>query len=361
VIHFSRIMTRRFLSLCLLAAAGGLAVFAVRAADATNPAPDFKEVYDLLRANLPGATDAALNRAAVAGLLSQFPGQVTLVGGGSGGGAESLAGGTALVRSVVIESNVADLRISRVVAGLPGELAAASRALIQSNKVAGVILDLRFAGGEDYGAAREAAGFLTDKASPRPLVILVNGKTQGAAETLAATLRAAEAGLVIGSQTAGGAMTFKEFPLKDGERLLVAVAPPKTDAHAAPADGLKPDIAVAVNSEDERAFWQNPYVSPASGTNVAKAAANGYLPPVDRTSEADLVRQQQKDGKLLNLPVPAKATPGPARDHHDEGDNPDDVGSARLALAPRPVLRDPVLTRAVDLIKCLAVLHGVHP
>ena len=354
-------MTRRFLSLCLLVAIGWLVVFGVRGADATNPAPDFKEVYDLLRTNLPGATDAALNRAAVAGLLSQFPGQVTLVGGGAGGGAASGPGETALIRSAVIESNVAHLRISRVAAGLPGELAAAGRTLMQSNKVAGLILDLRFAGGEDYGAAREAAGLLTDKTGPRPLVILVNGRTQGAAETLAATLRAAEAGLVIGSQTAGSAMTFKEFPLKDGERLLVAVAPVKTDAHAVPADGLKPDIAVAVTSEDERALWQNPYASPAPGTNIAKAAANGYLPLVDRTSEADLVRQQQKDGKLISLPVPAKTTPGPVRNHHDDADNPDDAGLVRPVSAPRPVLRDPVLTRAVDLIKGLAVLHGVHP
>src|SRR5258708_33627455 len=33
-------------------------------AAATNDAPDFKEVYDLLRANLAGADEAGLNRAA---------------------------------------------------------------------------------------------------------------------------------------------------------------------------------------------------------------------------------------------------------------------------------------------------------
>ena len=167
--------------------------------------------------------------------------------------------------------------------------------------------------------------------------------------------------MIIGSRTAGGAMIFKEFPLKDGERLLVAAAPVKADGPAVPADGLKPDIAVAVNAGDERVFWQNPYVTPTMDTNMAKAATNGYLPPVDRTSEADLVRQQQKDGKLMNLPVPARPTTGPARNNHDDNDNPDDAISSRSALASRPVLRDPVLTRAVDLVKGLAVMHGVHP
>ena len=178
-----------------------------------------------------------------------------------------------------------------------------------TNKVAGAVLDLRFAGGEDYAAAREAAGLLADKESSRPfagpLVVLVNGGTRGAAETLAAALRAAGAALIIGSPTAGGAMTFKEFPLKDGERLLMATAPVKVDGPAVPADGLKPDIAVAVNAGDERAFWRESLRHRRRRTRTsAKAATNSFLPFVDRTSEADLVRQQQKDGKLINLPLP---------------------------------------------------------
>src|SRR5213082_1308846 len=39
---------------------------------ATNEAPDFKEVYELLRANLAGTDEAGLNRAAVQGLLTQL-------------------------------------------------------------------------------------------------------------------------------------------------------------------------------------------------------------------------------------------------------------------------------------------------
>ena len=63
-------MTRRCLSLFALALTGWLAMPCARGADATNPAPDFKEVYDLLRTNLAGATDDNLNRAAMEGLIA---------------------------------------------------------------------------------------------------------------------------------------------------------------------------------------------------------------------------------------------------------------------------------------------------
>lgn len=356
-------MTRRFLNLCALVLTGWLATPCVWGANPTNAALDFKEVYDLLRANLPGATDATLNRAAVAGLVSQFPGKVALVGGAADG-TTLMSGETALGKAGIIESNVAYLRVSRVAAGLAGELAATGRALTASNKIAGAILDLRFAGGEDYRAAKEAAGLLADKKNrpfAGPLAVVVNSATRGAAETLAAALRAAGGVLILGSPTAGDAMTFKEFMLKDGERLLVATAPVEMDGKTIPADGLKPDITMTVDADDERAFWQNPYGTLAAGTNVAKTATNSFLPFVDRTSEADLVRQQQKSGKLINLPAPVKPARNPTRIDSDDNENDDGAASSRAAEAPRPVLRDPVLARAVDLVKGLAVVRGVRP
>jgi hypothetical protein len=356
-------MTRRFLTICTLALTGWLATPCVRGADPTNPAPDFKEVYELLRANLPGATDAALNRAAVAGLVSQFPGKVALIGGAADGTA-LMSGEPAWGKAGIIESNVAYLRISRVAAGLAGELAVAGRALTASNKIAGAVLDLRFAGGEDYGAAKEAAGLLTGKKASRPfagpLAVLVNNRTRGAAETLAAALRAAGAGLIIGSPTAGDAMTFKEFVLNDGARLLIAAAPVKVDGKTIPSDGLKPDIAMAVNADEERAFWQNPYSTPPD-TNLARASTNSYLPFVDRISEADLVRQKQKDGRLNNLPEPMRPVKVPVGKNSDDGDNDGDSASTRAARPTQPMLRDPVLVRAVDLVKGLAVVRGSRP
>ncbi len=201
-------MTRRFLSLFALALTGWLATPCARGADTTNPAPDFKEVYDLLRTNLTGVTDENLNRAAVQGLVSQFPGKVALVGGAADGSAIP-QGGTALSKSAILENDVVYLRVGRVVGNLANELSAACRALTATNKVAGIVLDLRFAGGDDSTAAQATEKlFAAKKFISEPLVVLVNGETRGAAERLAAALRHAGAGLIIGSPPAGEAATF---------------------------------------------------------------------------------------------------------------------------------------------------------
>ena len=57
----------------------GLVAFAA-AIRAEPPVPKFQEVYELLRTNLNGVSDAELNRAAVAGLLEQLQPKVSLAG-----------------------------------------------------------------------------------------------------------------------------------------------------------------------------------------------------------------------------------------------------------------------------------------
>src|SRR5215831_12041937 len=49
-------------------------------AEPQQPTPDFKEVYDLIRAHLVDTSEADLNRAAVQGLLTSLGGRVSLVG-----------------------------------------------------------------------------------------------------------------------------------------------------------------------------------------------------------------------------------------------------------------------------------------
>ena len=358
-------MTRRFLNLFALALIGWLATPCARGADTTNPAPDFKEVYDLLRTNLTGATDDNLNRAAIEGLLSRFPGKVSLVGAAADGAAIP-QDGVALSKSAIIEDNVAYLRVGRVTGSLATELSAAYRALTASNKVAGLVLDLRFVVGDDAASAQAAANlFASKKIATGSLVVLVNAETRGAAEMLAAALRHAGAGLIIGNPTAGEPATFKEFPLRNGERLRIATAPVKSgNGPAVPSGGLRPDIAVTVSADDERAFWENPYASPAQNNNGPGVATNNLLPFVDHLSEADLVLQKQNDGKRngtlhkrdMDLPVA-----NPIRRPGDGGNPNENPALARAAEPQKPVIRDPVLARAVDLIKGLAVVHQSRP
>jgi hypothetical protein len=206
-----------------------------------------------------------------------------------------------LVKSVVLENSVAYLRVGDVGKNLAGEVASAQTALAVTNKIAGTVLDLRFADGDDLAAAKATASLFAAKTLP--LAILVNGETRGAALALATSLRAARDGLVYGS----------------------------------PAAELQPDIAVTVNAADERAYLKNPYAALASNETNDVAATNTFVPFIDHTSEADLVREKIKDGD------------------QDENSMP-----PRPAGPPKPYIHDPVLARAVDLIKALAVQRQWH-
>lgn len=332
-------MIRRFRGLFVCALAGWLAVGGSLRAEPTNAAPDFKEVYDLLRGHLPGVTDETLNRLAVEGLLSQLRGQAFLADNASGALAGS-ASGRSLDKARVIEGNVAYLRVGRVTASLAGELTAAGHELTATNKVAGLVLDLRFADGDNYASAQAAAKELAAKGTGRPvagpLVVLVNGETGNAAEALAAALREAGAALIIGNPTAGEKAVFKEFALRAGGQLCIATNP--SSPAGVTVSRLQPDIVVPVKPDDERVFLKKPYATLAAAGDDSQSSSNSFLPFVDHISEADLVRQKMQDNGDDQASVPP-----------------------RPKSAPRPVLRDPVLARAVDLIKALALLREARP
>lgn len=208
---------------------------------------------------------------------------------------------TALAKAAILENDTLYLRIGEVGKNLPAEIQSAQNSLAATNKIAGTILDLRFAGGDDLAAAKAAANLFAAK--KLPLAILVNAETRGAAAALAADLREARDGLVFGGTTAG----------------------------------LKPDIAVTVKTEDEKKFLENPYAALAQGETNASATTNNFAPFIDHTSEADLVREKIKDG-----------------------DEDEDSAPPRPAEPQKPFIHDPVLARAVDLIKALAVVRQPH-
>lgn len=368
-------MTWRFFSLLVPAIAVLLATRGLLRAEATNTAPDFREVYDLLRTNLAGATDETLNRTAVEGLLTQLHGKVSLVGAVDGSVIQQ--GGAALSKSTILESNVVYLRAGHVAGNLANELGAAYHTLAASNKVIGVVLDLRFAGGDDYAVAVTAADLFVSKKTPvldwgngvvesspdkepiaGPLVVLVNGGTSGAAETLAAVLRESGVALIIGGPTAGEAKMFKEFPLKNGERLRIATTPVRL-GDGSTISRLQPDITVTIDPGDEGAFFADAYAplpKPAADNNL-NATTNGLLPFIAHMSEADLVREKQKDGKPIKVPMLHEDL---MRVKSDAGNGEGDSAPSRANAPQKPVIRDPVLARALDLIKGLAVARESH-
>jgi len=298
----------------------------------TNPPPDFKEVYGLLLAHLPGATDTNLNEAAVAGLLAQLNGRAALVGDAATVSTNDAADKTLVLDHAVIYLHVA--RLTDAVADvLADQLRTANLVLAATNKPVGMILDLRFTAGDAYGAVKDAAGLLAPTKSP--LIVLVNAATQGAAELLAAELHDAGA-LLLGNPTAGLALTTQDFPLSTGQRLRVATTP--VQWRGADLAQLQPDILIPAELEAERGYQVNPYGPAVPAAEAAENATNNLAPLLDHTSEADLVRQKRKDG--------------------DGDENPEPPVKTEPA---QPVLRDPVLARAVDLVEGLAVVRVSHP
>jgi hypothetical protein len=177
---------------------------------------------------------------------------------------------------------------------VPGNVSEQVRAATVPGHLAGTVLDLRFAD----GAATNAADFFVQGKSP--LVVLVNSQTRGAAAQLAADLRDSASAILIGSTNL-----------------------PKT---------LSPDIVVAVSPEDELKFQEDPFLAAATNP-LGMGPTTNLLAFVDHTSEAELVRKRVKDGE-------------------EEGD----ISTPRSA-PPQPVIRDPALARATDLLKALAALH----
>jgi hypothetical protein len=317
--------------------------------------PDFKEVYELIRAHLAGISEGQLNQAAVEGLMSALAPRVSLV---TNAAATSAAGETPrLIKSSVFDGDVLYLRVGRVSDGLADAITAACSKPGTTNKLKGLALDLRYAGGDDYAAAAAAAELFVKKEQPLlnwghgmvrskekseaitlPVAVLVNRETAGAAEALAAALRGTGAGLILGSRTAGQAMVAQEFPLKNGDRLRVATAPVQLgDGSALSAQGLKPDITVDVSTEDERAYYGDAY-KVAERTNLL-AGAGGSASGTNRVArrprfnEAELVRERR------------------------EGVSEADLTALRGRETEKPMLQDPALARALDLLRGLALVR----
>lgn len=330
--------------------------------DTTNAAPDFNEVFNLVRTHLAGVTEAELNQAAVEGLLSALRGKVSIVAAGT----PTSTNAPALADASVLESNIAYVRLAGLDEKVAGQLAETITRWSTSNSPAGLVLDLRFADADDYASVAAVADLFQTKARPLvdwgkgpvqskektdalrlPIAVLVNRETGGAAEALAAVLRETGVGLILGNATAGRAMVGQEFPLKDGRRLRVATLPVKVgDGVELTARGVQPDIVVAVAPAEERFFLDDPYGTTlrTTGTNRTNlVAANGAAitnRPArrPRPNEADLVRAR-RDGVNLD----------------------EDFMDSRGVEPAKPLIRDPALARAVDLIKGLAVVRATRP
>ncbi len=343
--------------LAVLGALPGLRWTQAKADEASGP--DFKEVYDLVRAHLAGMSEAQLNQAALRALIAGLAPRVSLVTNGAASKPEAAA--PPVSKSCLFDGDIGYVRVGRVGDGLAGAVREACTKLAATNKLGGVILDLRYADGDDYASAAATADLFIKKDQPLlnwgngmvrskekanaisvPLAALVNRQTSRAAEALAAVLRAAGVALILGSNTAGQAMIAQEFPLKNGERLRIATTPVQLgDGSALAGQGVKPDIVVEVAAADERAYYADAYKLPgrpdllaASGSGLTNSASGtNRTARRPRFNEAELVRERR------------------------EGLSEADMTAARPPEPEKPLVSDPALARALDLLKGLALVR----
>ncbi|HEY0456278.1 MAG TPA: S41 family peptidase [Verrucomicrobiae bacterium] len=323
-------------------------------------AADFKEVYDLLRANLAGVDEAELNKAAVAGLISQLSPRVSLVTEAKGSNAASVVEG--VLKTAIYDQSYAYIRLGKFGKGIEKETQEAFDKLAASNRVRGLVLDLRYSSGDNYAAAAALADwFFTSeqplldygdglkksaakaKAFSLPLTVLVNKKTSGAAEAFTGVLKQAGVGLVLGSTTAGQASIAREFTLKNGQHIRIATTPVKYgDGKPFPLAGIAPDITVEVAADEEKGYFDDAFklfakapapVDPHLTTGGKDPVTGTNRPPRRRMNEAELVRMTR------------------------EGQSPETDTVGREPDVLKPMIHDPVLARAIDLLKGLAVVR----
>ncbi len=330
--------------------AGALAFSAMARADAPIR---FEEVYSLVRSNLSGSSETELNnlnKAAALELIEKLQGRVEL-GDGSAPAANSSA---SIAKTNSFDGGLAYVRLARVGSGAASQIADFIKAV---PKTKGVVIDLRFAKGDDYAAAVEVVNLFLGSEHPvlkwsdtigktavrndvidLPVAVLVNRQTSGAAEALAAALRDQSLAILIGRPTAGQANVFDSFPLSNGQKLKIARSKVELpNGKAIGPEGLTPDTTVEVDEKNERRWLENPYLIIAR-PSVAEGPAP-FLTSVTnrlgrRMNAAEVGRRHMEE---LQEDASGGRAPGPS------------------APAKPQVVQDAALARALDFLKGLNV------
>lgn len=321
-----------------------------------EPMPSLDELRGILLTNLTKTTTAELDRAAVKGILDQLEGRIELVAAPTPKPPRPPV--PLISKSSVYDESFGYVRVGEAADGLAKEFDGAFANLRVEGKLEGLILDLRFTKGIAYmEAARFVDRFLQKEknllsigpdtirstaktnAITAPVAVLINAKTSGAAEALAAMLRRSNVGLLIGADTAGGVNQFREFPLSTGQRLRVATGPLLFgEGETLVDDAVQPDIEIGTPIMDELAYQEDPYRTlPGYEELVAAAQEPDPFRPL---SEAEIVRRHNEEHGRIE-----------AVENND----------AEKEFKEERIIRDPALSRALDVLKALAVVRQITP
>ncbi|MDQ3621476.1 MAG: S41 family peptidase [Verrucomicrobiota bacterium] len=308
---------------------------------------DVAEFLKLLREHYvsPAAFgEKELARATILGVLERIAPGATIVA------APTVAEATrsSPFRSEILEDRIGYVRLGSLTPEHVLELDA-SLQLFGSKSLQAVVLDLRATPrGSHFERAAEVCrrfcpkgrvlftvrkpsarheAILTSKEDPKwtgLLVALVDTDTAGAAEVIAAVLRAHTKAMVIGQRTRGEAVEYADVPLPGGKILRVAVAEVALPENVSifPA-GVKPDLLVEVPAETTEELLKRGLESGVAGLIAETERA--------RMNEAALVAGINPELEALQ------------------------ELQRRKGERPKPPLRDAVLQRAIDFVTTVAL------
>ena len=245
------------------------------------------------------------------------------------------------------DGGVLYVQVGRVTSALKDRLGELFREAKWTNGATGLVLDLRFCDGEEFAAVGavtslfsersgevlqwESKAVLTDGVSylwSKPLAVLINGKTEGAASILAAVLREETGAILLGRTTASSLSGFKERVSEERVQSNISGGSMRlSNGSEISRNGVQADIEVGVKEEEERVLMRDLLEATSAQTVKVFKTNKARM----RLNEAELVRA------------------------HREGTPP---GGVARGPQKEPVLegRDLVLGRGVDVLRGLAFL-----
>lgn len=296
-------------TVCALILAASSAIAAIRAEEATSPSPAAtpsadpfmaldgeqvqKAISILRRDHVRGAQidDATLGRATLRGLIE------SLAPGAALGADPSASAAPSPFRAEILDGRAGYIRLGSLQTENLAELDIALRDF-GAKAVHGIILDLRATPeSSDFvmagqfasrfcapgtalftlaGPGRTEGGDLVasgESLSRGVLVVLIDEKTAGAAEALAATLRWNARALLVGTRSSGRCVEFAEVPVGAGQNLRVAVAEVLVAGQAIYPRGLRPDIEIPQDPAERESILAAALTSGASGFVFEKERA----------------------------------------------------------------------------------------
>jgi hypothetical protein len=315
------------------------------------PPGEVQDAINFLKSNYLKPTalsEQELNRATLAGLLGRLtPGASISL---SAQPANEIAGP---FRREIIDNQIGYLRVGALtkndVIGLDAALQN-----FTSKQIKSVILDLRATSpSSDFELATEVIKMFsprgrtvfslrkpgakerifistTDPKFQGVLVVVVDQETAGAAEVIAAALRAEAKALIVGSPTKGAAAEYGELNLHSGKTIRVAVAEvvlPQSSSLF--LNGVKPDLQVEMAEPTRREVLQQ-----SLEKGVTQFIFETERP---RMNEAALVAGTNPELDAIQ------------------------VAQRNRGERPQPPLHDTVLQRAVDLITTIGIYEAKPP